>query len=115
MHDRLSELAAAVAYQDLRSYLEARRWDQFPSRIGYAAIYRSPDAGAVEVQIPLDTDLADYADAIVLAARRIAEFEHRPVEQILRDLLQPRSDTIRYSLGERRRQRAKAKARRGWV
>lgn len=99
MSDRLSELAAAVAYQDLRAYLEARGWNNFPSRLSYAAIYRSPGAGDVEVQIPLDTDLADYADAIVLAARRIAGFEGRPIEQLLRDLLQPRSDTVRYALG----------------
>lgn len=98
MNDRLSTLAASVAYQDLRAYLDARRWTNFPSRLSYAAIYRSPGAGEVEVQIPLDPDLADYADAILLAARRIAGFESRPLEQVLRDLLQPRSDTIRYAL-----------------
>ncbi|HEY8376763.1 MAG TPA: hypothetical protein VIK91_09755 [Nannocystis sp.] len=98
MYDRLIELAAAVAYQDLRAYLEARGWNSFPSRVSYAAIYRSPGASDFEVQIPLDTDLADYADAIVLAARRIAAFEDRPIEQVLRDLLQPRCDTVRYAV-----------------
>ncbi|HEY8378329.1 MAG TPA: hypothetical protein VIK91_17655 [Nannocystis sp.] len=98
MDDRLAERAAAVAYQDLRAYLDARGWHSFPSRVSYAAIYRSPGAGDFEVQIPLDTDLADYADAIVFAARRIAAFEDRPVEQVLRDLLQPRCDTVRYAV-----------------
>jgi len=99
MNDRISALAARVSYQALRDYLVARRWQSMPSRISYAAIYRSPGAGDVEVQIPLDPDLADYADAITLAARRLASFEGRPVEQVLRDLLQPRSDTVRYTLG----------------
>ncbi len=89
MNDRISALAVRVSYQALRDYLTARRWQSMPSRISYAAIYRSPGAGDVEVQVPLDRYLADYADAITLAARRIASFEGRPVEPILRDLLQP--------------------------
>lgn len=98
MNDRTLTLAARISYQALRDYLVARRWQSMPSRLSYAAIYRSPGAGEVEVQIPLDPDLADYADAITLAARRISSFEDRPMEQVLRDLLQPRSDTVRYAL-----------------
>lgn len=99
MIDRISALAAGASYQALRDYLIARRWQSMPSRLSHAAIYRSPGAGDFEVQIPLDPDLADYADAVMLAARRLASFEGRPVEQVLRDLLQPRSDTVRYALG----------------
>jgi hypothetical protein len=98
MNDRTSALAARVSYQALRDYLAARRWQSVPSRLGHAAIYRSPGAGEFEVQIPLDPDLVDYADAIELAARRISSFEARPAEQVLRDLVQPRRDTVRYAL-----------------
>lgn len=98
MNDRIADLAAAIGYQELRDYLVARRWQSVPSRLGHAAIYRSPEAGTVEVQIPLETGLADYADAITLAARRISGFEGRTVEQVLRDLLRPRVDTVRYAL-----------------
>lgn len=98
MNDRIHDLAARVGYQELRDYLVARQWQGVPSRIGHVAIYRSPGAGETEVQIPLDPGLADYADAITLAARRISSFEHRPLEQVLRDLLEPRSDTVRYAL-----------------
>jgi hypothetical protein len=76
----------------------ARHWLEIPSRLGHVAIFRSPGAGAAELQLPLDPGLADYADAVALATRRIASFEDRPLEQLLRDLLQPRSDTIRYAL-----------------
>jgi hypothetical protein len=98
MSSRIPTLAASVSYQALRDYLAARRWQGVPSRLGYAALYRSPGDGAIEVQIPLDLELADYADAITLAARRISGFEGRAVEEVLRDLLRPRSDTIRYAL-----------------
>lgn len=94
------EIAARIGYLDLRGYLAARGWTNLPSRRDYAAIYRSPGHGDVEVQIPLDTTLADYGDAMFLAARRLGDFEERPVEQVLRDLLQPRSDTLRYALAD---------------
>lgn len=87
MNDSIYALAARVRYSALRDYLIARGWKSMPSRISYAGIYRSPGGGDVEVQIPLDLDLADYADAITLAARGLSSFEGRPVEQILRDLL----------------------------
>lgn len=98
MSTSLPDLAARVGYRDLRSYLAARGWANIPSRREYAAIYRSPDGGDVEVQIPLDTSLADYGDAMFLAVRRLAGFEARAPEQVLRDLLQPHCDTLRYSL-----------------
>ena len=98
MNSRLPALAAHVSYQAVRDYLVARRWQGVASRLGYAAIYRSPGDGEVEVQIPLDPELADYADAITLAARRISGFEGRTQEEVLLDLLRPRSDTIRFVL-----------------
>lgn len=91
-------LAAAISYQDLRDYLLARRWTSVPSRRAEVAIFRSPGAGDVEIQLPLDTSLADYADAITLAARRLAEHDRRDVEAVLHDLAEPRRDVIRYAL-----------------
>lgn len=49
-------------------------------------IFRSPGGAAAVVQHPLAPGLADYADAIAIAARRIAAFEGRPPEQLVRDL-----------------------------
>jgi len=91
-------LAAAIGYQDLRDYLLARRWTSLPSRRPEVAIFRSPGAGDVEILLPLDTALADYADAITLAAKRLAEHDRRDLEAVLRDLAQPRRDVVRYAL-----------------
>jgi hypothetical protein len=98
MSGGIAELAVRVSYQDLRDYLVAREWVSVPSRRGDAVIYRSPGDGAAEVQIPLDTSLPDYGDAMILASRRVAGFEGRAVEQVLRDLVQPRRDIVRYAL-----------------
>lgn len=98
MTSPLLRLAARVGYQDLRKYVEARGWSRFPSRRDDVAIYRSTKDSDIEVQIPLETSFPDYADAIYLAARRIGEFERRPSEQVLRDLLNPRRDLVRFAL-----------------
>lgn len=93
----LTALAAKVDALDVRSYLEARRWVEFPSRYDYMAIYRTHD-GKGEVVIPLDRTLADYAKAIATASKRIAEVESRAAEQVLRDLLHARTDIVRFAL-----------------
>lgn len=94
----IHSLAAAIGYQDLRDYLLARRWSSVPSRRPEVAIFRSPGAGDTEILLPLDTALADYADAITLAARRLAQHDGRDLEATLRDLAQPRRDTLRVAL-----------------
>lgn len=96
---RVDALAQAVGYQDFRDYLLARGWTSAPSRRDYVAIFRSPGSHEAEVQLPLETDLVDYADAISLAARRLAEYEGRHLEAVLRDLAMPRRDVVRYALG----------------
>jgi hypothetical protein len=100
MSHPLPALATRVGYRDLRDYLAARGWTSSPSQLVYAAIYRSPGGHEVEIQIPLDTTLADYSEAMDLAARRLANFEHRPPGQVLRDLLAPRYDVVRYALAD---------------
>lgn len=94
----LLRLGTQVDYLDVRAYLEARGWSRVPSRRPYAAIYRSAREPLVEVQVPLDRDLADYGDAMVVIARRVSEWEGRSVESVLHDLLQPRRDLLRFGL-----------------
>lgn len=98
MNRHLRDLAAAVAYQDFRDYLLARHWTNSPSRREHVAVYRSPGSGELEVQLPLDTNFADYEDSILLAARSVAIGEGRDLASILRDLALPRRDVIRYAL-----------------
>lgn len=96
--EQLHQLGSRVDYLDVRAYLEARGWVRAPSRRSYAAIYRSGREPDAEVQVPLDRDLADYADAMVVIARRLATVERRSAESILHDLLQPRRDLLRFGL-----------------
>jgi hypothetical protein len=94
----LHGLGSRVDYLEVRAYLEARGWTRVPSRRAYAAIYRSPREPVAEVQVPLDRDLADYAEAMGVVARRVSEWEGRSAESVLHDLLQPRRDVLRFGL-----------------
>ncbi|WP_257452714.1 hypothetical protein [Archangium lipolyticum] len=96
--EQLLALGNRVDYQNVRAYLEARGWNRIPSRRLQAAIYRIGQAPVAEVQVPLDRDLIDYGEAMVEVARRVAEYEQRSMESLLRDLLRPRWDLIRFAL-----------------
>lgn len=90
-------LASRIGFQDARAYLQARGWTSRQSRRDYVAIFASPQ-GDAEVLIPLERDLGDYAEAMKRATETVAEVEERPSAQVLHDLLQPRSDTLRFAL-----------------
>jgi hypothetical protein len=94
----VNQRAARVGYQEVREYLKHRGWVAVPSRRTYAAVFRSPGAGDFEVQVPLERDLADYADAMESIAQRAAAFEGRSPDAVLHDFLQPRKDILRYAL-----------------
>jgi hypothetical protein len=93
----LISMANKVDARNLRSYLSARQWVEHNSRLDYLAIYRTSDDSS-EVVVPLDKSFSDYHRAIISAARRIAEAEERDVEHVLSDLLQARTDIIRFAL-----------------
>jgi hypothetical protein len=87
-----SAIAANVDYNDALAYLRSRGWHRSPSARHEVAIFRKD---AAEVQIPLDRELADYAEAVATAAMRVARVEGRTAEIVLADLRRPRNDTLR--------------------
>jgi hypothetical protein len=48
--------------------------------------------------VPLERGLADYDESIVRVVRKVASVEGRPPESVLRDLLRPRHDVLRFGL-----------------
>ena len=96
--EQLHQLGSRVDHLGVRAYLESQGWSRVPSRRPYAAIYRSGHAPLLEVQVPLDRALADYGDAMVVIAQRLAVAERRSAESVLHDLVQPRRDLLRFGL-----------------
>lgn len=88
MHAR----ASALSYDDARRYLESRGWARVPTRRTEVGVFRLGDH---EAHLPMDTSLRDYASAMVLFARRVAEAEGRRPEVVLADLAAGRVDRHR--------------------
>jgi hypothetical protein len=95
---KLLSLGGKVGYQEVREYLKSRGWHEVPSKRSYAAIYRTSEHDAAEAVVPLERALADYDSAMVRVAQEVASVEGRGAEAVLRDLLQPRKDILRFAL-----------------
>ena len=82
----------------VKNYLLARGWERVPSKRATVGIFRRPASEEDEVLVPLSGDFADLNDAMVSAVEEIARFEQRPAPQVLRDLLRPRADQLRFAV-----------------
>src|SRR5271163_2051650 len=88
---RLSSLA-------MKDYLLARGWERASSKRPNVGIFRRPEAEEAEVLLPLSGDFADLDEAMESAVKEVARFEQRPPVQVLRDLLSPRADRLRFAV-----------------
>ncbi|AUX48905.1 uncharacterized protein SOCE26_104480 [Sorangium cellulosum] len=82
----------------VKRYLLARGWERVPSKRTGVGIFRRPDSAVDEVLLPLSSDFADLDDAMASAVEEIARLEQRPAQQVLRDLLRPRADRLRFAV-----------------
>jgi hypothetical protein len=92
------EAVRHLASLTVKSYLLARGWERVPSRRPAVGIFRRPESEADEVLVPLSSDFADLDEAMASAVEEIARFERRPADQVLRDLLRPRADRLRFAV-----------------
>jgi hypothetical protein len=95
----MSELSTAerVRWADVRAYLEAHGWSSVKTKRDYVAVFRHADPPA-EVLVPLDRQLPDYGRAMLQAASEIGRTEARSGDAVIRDLIQPSKDIVRFAL-----------------
>jgi hypothetical protein len=82
----------------VKDYLLARGWVRAPSKRAGVGIFRRPDSEVDEVLLPLSLDFADVDEAMARAIEEIARFEQRSAQEVLRDLLRPRADRLRFAI-----------------
>jgi hypothetical protein len=90
------ELTRLVTPRSVLAYAEGLGWQRVEGVNGKIAVYRNPEAPLRQLIVPLDEHLDDYADRTAEAIRRLAEFEKRPVGEILHHLLLPPADILRF-------------------
>jgi len=93
----LLTLAQHVDPAAVRAYAKARGWVSVESRRSIYLLHH-PTETLRQIQIPLDTQISDFSEAMLEVARRLQEDEHRPIKTILEDFLEPDADVLRYRI-----------------
>ncbi|MGH7172773.1 MAG: hypothetical protein ACRELG_21025 [Gemmataceae bacterium] len=92
----LERLAGQVSPQNARQYALANGWQRIPGVNGEIALFNRTDSDLDQLIVPLQPTAPDYARRIVDVLANLADFERRPAEEILNDLLMLAADVIRY-------------------
>jgi hypothetical protein len=91
-------LVADVDPLRLQQYLRATGWVHNPRVSGKTTLYQRPEAPRREqVLLPLSRDLADFTPRLAEAVAYLAQWEKRPALELLRELLLPEADLVRFT------------------
>ncbi len=91
-------LLEKITIDDINRYAQATGWTQIADPLDELAILRRDDNANFEIVLAKNSDYTDYFDLLKSALFQFAHFEHRPVGEILDDLLLPLSDLLTFSL-----------------
>lgn len=83
----MSETISDVHASSLRQYLERAKWSLVGTLPGLASVWGSPANGSVQVAVPEDRSIADYAERVGDVLRVVGEYERRSPLKVLEDVL----------------------------
>ena len=93
----LLDTARQVTPRALMGYAQGLGWQPVPNnRRPEISVFHRPDSELHQIIVPTDSSLADYAEAVLQAASKLAAFEQRPVQEILEHLLLPPADVLQF-------------------
>ena len=91
------EVARMVTPRALLGYVQGLGWQRVENgKRSNIAVFHRPDSRLYQVIIPTDPNLDDFAEAVVEAVRKLAEFEQLPAPAVLDHLLLPPADILRF-------------------
>lgn len=91
------DAARQVSPRALAGYAQGLGWQPVPNgRRSEIAVFHRPDSRLHQLIIPTDPTLADFAEAVVEAVNKLAEFERRPAREVLEHLLLPPADVLQF-------------------
>ena len=90
------DILQLIKPQQVRGYAIAKGWQRVPNVNGDIALFNYPGAQWDQLIVPMDESIDDYSNRLRDVVEILAQFESRPVTQILNDLLTPESDILRY-------------------
>ena len=81
---------------DVQLYLSSRGWKPEPyGKEGTGLLFLHPSFPEVDLLLPLERDLGDYANRMGDLVAALATIERRPVQEIINDLSGPTGDVFR--------------------
>jgi hypothetical protein len=91
-----AEQARRITPRALCVYARALGLKKLEGVNGTIAVYHRAEARAEQIIVPLDEQLDDYAEMVAGAVVRLAEWERRPIREILDHLLLPPADLLHF-------------------
>lgn len=83
MSDIREEMTSAV----VEAYLKAHNWDFSGEIPGLATIWSGPLSAGIQVAVPTDPSIGDYAARMADVARVVADYESRATSEVVEDML----------------------------
>lgn len=91
------EAARLVTPRALTGYVRGLGWQPVTNgRRSDIAVFHRPDSRFHQVIVPMDPTLADFAETVIEAVRKLAEYEQRPALSVLEHLLLPPADVLHF-------------------
>jgi hypothetical protein len=90
------DILQLIKPQQVRSYAIAKGWQRVPNVNGKIALFKHPGGTWDQLIVPMDDTFDDYVQRLMDVIVNLAEFETRPMTEVLNDLLTPESDILRY-------------------
>lgn len=89
----------SVAAVNLRDYAKSRGWTQDEAAVADRLyILNHPEHSSRQLVFPIDDTAPDSAEAVLLAAEKIAALERRNLADVLQDAEEIKDDTIRFRI-----------------
>jgi len=84
---------------DVREYLRNKGWEQEDSsRPSFVQYFHHPSDDYAQLDLPFDPESSGFVRGLEEVVFRLSEFENRPKEAIIADLLNPADDIVRYRI-----------------
>ena len=95
------ELSDRISYINIAKYLYDLGWNELPTKREWVKIFQLEDhKGFQQIDLPTSRNLRDYKSAMYRAVECIALSTEKSIEQVILELLNPLSDTLRLSIIE---------------
>lgn len=92
-----------VSPTELRDYAKALGWITVPEAVADRLyVLHNPRFPLRQLVIPMDTTVADYADAALIASQKLAELEALPLALVLAQVQSFREDTLSFRVVQSR-------------